>query len=266
MKVVIIDDMIAAQNMLERVLLQFEEIESIVKFSRASVAIEYIKENSVDFIFLDMEMPGMNGIEFIKQIEQFEESPFVAFVTGHSDYSIDAWKTKAIGYILKPFNESDIKQVIEKYKFFKEANKMAKVTVEIKCFPGFDVFKNGRPIAFHSKKAKEILAYLVQNQGQWVNINTLSFIILGEIDEKKAQNRVRSYLSRLRRELLAAGFEDLLEREYGKCRVNTNLFTCDYYSFLKGDYFLFNGEYMLEYSWAESVKIEMEKKQKLINN
>lgn len=262
MKVVIVDDMISVQNMLQRILEEFEEIESIVSFSKALSAFEYIKNNKVDFMFLDIEMPELSGIAFIGYLEQLTNPPYVAFITGYHEYSIDAWKTRAIGYVLKPFNKDDISLVMEKYNSLKPLSEKSDRAIEIKCFPGFDLIKDNNPIGFRSKKAKEILAYLVHNEGQWVNVNTLCYIIIGDIDESKAQNRMRSYLSRLRRELKEFELLDLIEQGYGKCRVNTQLFTCDYYRFLKGEHLLFNGEYMAEYSWAESFKIEMMNKLK----
>lgn len=254
MKVIIIDDMLYARNMLVRILKEHDEIEFIRTFSEPMSAFEYIKENSVDLIFLDIEMPEINGIELISEFDKLADPPMTVFVTGYASYAINAWKTMAIGYILKPFNKEDIAQVIEKYKLLKGIKQKSLGDIEIKCFPGFDVFIDGKPIGFRSKKAKELLAYLVHNQGQWVNVNTICYVLMGDIDEGKAQNRVRSYLSRLRKELKEVGLGELIEQAYGKCRVNTKLFTCDYYRVLKGELSIFNGEYMYEYSWAEAVK------------
>lgn len=257
MNVVIVDDMLSERNMLIRILKEIDEVESVITFSEAMSAFKYVKEKSVDFVFLDIDMPEFNGIDFVRKFEDLTRPPYVAFVTEYDSYAVEAWKTIAIGYILKPFKEEDIRQVIKKYKLLRSINQRSLGNIEIKCFPGFDVFIDNRPIGFKSKKAKELLAYLVHNQGQWVNVNPLSYVLIGDIDEGKAQNRVRSYLSHLRRELKSVGLLDLIEQEYGKCRVNTKLFSCDYYRFLEGEFLIFNGEYMVEYSWAESVKEDM---------
>lgn len=279
MKVMVVDDMPSARNMLVRILKDIEEVEEIEAFSDAVSALEYLRGNEVDFMFLDIEMPEVNGLDLAKSLDELKNPPHIAFVTAYADYALEAWKTRAIGYVLKPFNKKEIKEVIEKYKglrprglvAFEEGSSNSDIRqtselkgqelkdqqtrkIEIMCFPGFDIFVNKKPIAFRSKKAKELLAFLVHNKGQWVNVNTLCFILMGDMDEVKAQNNLRAYLTRLRRELSEAGILDLLQQDYGKCRVNTGIFTCDYYEYIKGNHNLFSGEYMFEYSWAEAVK------------
>lgn len=272
MKVIVVDDMISARNMLVRILKDIEGIQVIETFPDAVSALNYLKGNSVDFMFLDIEMPEITGLELAKELEGLEAPPQVAFVTAYGNYALDAWKTCAIGYVLKPFNKEGIKQVIKKYEALKLPAKAIKDKgkenqedlkennkVVIMCFPSFDVFIDKKPISFRSKKAKELLAYLVHNKGQWVSVNTLSYILLGDIDETKAQNSLRSYLSRLRKQLKEEGVSYLLQQDYGKCRINTHTFACDYYEYLKGNTKIFNGEYMVQYSWAEAVQEEMKK-------
>lgn len=129
--------------------------------------------------------------------------------------------------------------------------------IAITCFPIFNVFVNGIPLDFKSKKAKELMAYLVHCKGGWVEKLDVCGAVLEEMDEKKAKNNLRIYTNRLKKTMEEAGVPDIIEQSYGKIRINTKKIECDYYKYLEGQTLLFQGEYLKEYSWAEPALAEM---------
>ncbi len=75
-------------------------------------AIEYLNQNKVDLLFLDIEMPAMDGFEFL---DHFEERDFeVVFVTAYDQYAIKAIKANAFDYILKPADKSELEEVVKR--------------------------------------------------------------------------------------------------------------------------------------------------------
>ena len=79
----------------------------------AQEALECINNNMVDAIFVDINMPDLNGLDFVKSLQ---EPPIVVFTTAYSAYAIEGYKVNAIGYLLKPFGFDDFKEVAEKIK------------------------------------------------------------------------------------------------------------------------------------------------------
>lgn len=251
MRAIVVDDMLPARKLMAAMLEEIPDIELIDSFSDAESALEFLGKNEIDIIFLDMEMPGMNGLEMARAMESMISPPEIIFVTGYTEYALDAWKTNARAYLVKPFGRDDIVEAIAKCMPLR-MRKTGK-SIEIRCFPGFDVFLDGSPIKFKSAKAKELLAYLVQNRGEWVKSEKLTYILFGEHDEKASQAHLRVIFYRLRGTLKEYGLSELLETNFNQSRVRTELFACDYYRYLAGEKVEFQGEYLHDYSWGEPI-------------
>jgi len=257
MKAIIVDDMPKAVRLLTRILEKLEGVEVIQTFTDSLAVVEYMADNVVDLVFMDVEMPGLDGLELTSDIQKMQKIPEVVFVTGHPQYSLEAWKTDALAYLVKPYTNQDIQKVIDKYRKI-HPEKKAAAHIKIHCFPSFGLFVDGKGVVIRSKKAREVLAYLVHSRGEWVENSKMAYILLGdEIDEESARNNFRMYLYRLNQALQAAGISELVERAYGKTRVDTSKFVCDYYRYLDGEYQLFHGDYLQDYSWSEPAVASM---------
>lgn len=75
-------------------------------------ALQFVRKHHPQVVFLDIEMPGQNGFDFLKKIDKIDFK--VIFVTAHSHYAIRAIKFSAVDYLLKPVDEIDLKQAVEK--------------------------------------------------------------------------------------------------------------------------------------------------------
>lgn len=91
----------------------------------AHEAFEYINNGTIDAIFVDINMPDLNGLDFVKTLQ---EPPIVVFTTAYSEYAIEGYKVNAIGYLLKPFSFDDFKEVSEKIKKVYDLIKTASVS------------------------------------------------------------------------------------------------------------------------------------------
>lgn len=89
-------------------------VEVAATFTEPKAAIKALPKIACDILFLDIEMPEINGFELLKKLKKFTGS--VVFVTAHSSYAVRAFKFSALDYILKPIDAEDLKQTIEKYK------------------------------------------------------------------------------------------------------------------------------------------------------
>ena len=123
----------------------------------------------------------------------------------------------------------------------------------IQTFSGFDLFVDNQVVYFSSKKSKELLALLVSKRGGSVPLSEIAYILYSDTPERTAKNNIRVIGYRLRQILREHGCEGLLIHRPGVYSVNTELFTCDYYEFMKENrtyITAYTGKYMPEYSWA----------------
>ncbi len=255
MKVVLVDDESRAVNLLSIMLKDFNDLEIIQTFTDSEAAYEFICDNEVDLVFTDVEMPKMNGVEMARRIKTKKSDVVIVFITGYKQYAYDAWEIDALDYLLKPYSKDDVKRAVE--KALRANSRPNKTMIEARCFPGFDLILNGQPVLFRNKKAKELLAYLIHHRGDWVNTNNAVFALFEETDEKTAKNYYNVVIYRLKNTLQELGIQDLLITEYGKSRVRIELINSEYDQYLNGAHNLFRGEYMQDYSWAESTVSHM---------
>ncbi len=81
------------------------------KCTNAFEALKILESNSVDLMFVDINMPDLNGMEFVKSLE---EKPLLIFTTAYSEYALDGFKVEALDYLLKPFTFSEFSQAAQK--------------------------------------------------------------------------------------------------------------------------------------------------------
>ena len=110
-KTLVIDDERLAREELKLLLKDYIEIEVIGEGKNAEEGTQFVKDLKPDLIFLDVSMPGMNGFEMIRQLD---EIPRVIFVTAYDEYAIKAFEVNALDYIMKPVDPVRLKDAIQK--------------------------------------------------------------------------------------------------------------------------------------------------------
>jgi DNA-binding LytR/AlgR family response regulator len=112
-KCLIIDDEPLAIDVLKTHLKQISEIELLGTFQDSLKAFEFVKDHRIDLIFLDIEMPVLTGVDFVKSLES---PPKIIFTTAHRDYAIDGYELNVVDYLLKPISFIRLFKAINKYK------------------------------------------------------------------------------------------------------------------------------------------------------
>ncbi len=110
---ILIDDELNALKALSLELKSYsEQIRVEKEFTSSQQALDYLKQHSVDVVFLDVEMPEMNGIEFLQHFTH--EEFHTVFTTAYSDYALNAIKQNAIDYLMKPIAAQELETCISK--------------------------------------------------------------------------------------------------------------------------------------------------------
>jgi two-component system, LytTR family, response regulator len=113
LRVVIIDDEALARRSLRRIIENRNDVEIVGECSDGSEAVKVLQESHPDLIFLDIEMPGLNGFEVVEHIQQ-HEVPHIVFVTAYRQYALDAFKVHAVDFLVKPIREEKINDVLQR--------------------------------------------------------------------------------------------------------------------------------------------------------
>lgn len=115
MKVVIVDDELHCTETLEIVLKNLQkQVDILGKFNNPIEALEFIKHNDFDILFLDIEMPKLSGFELLAQLENFNFD--VVFTTAYNQYAIKAFKYSALNYLLKPIDTDELLACINQWE------------------------------------------------------------------------------------------------------------------------------------------------------
>ncbi len=112
-KVLIADDEPIAREILQKQLLRYSQIELIAICSDGKEALLAIEKHKPDVVFLDIQMPELNGIDLAKKLT-VSHLPLIVFVTAFDNYAIQAFEANAIDYLLKPFDEERFDRTFEK--------------------------------------------------------------------------------------------------------------------------------------------------------
>ena len=111
-KVIIIDDEILARSIVKEYLQKHPQLELVAACGDGFEGVKAIQQYQPDLIFLDIQMPKINGFEMLELIEQ---PPAVIFTTAFDEYAIKAFEAHAIDYLLKPFNQDRFDKAIAKW-------------------------------------------------------------------------------------------------------------------------------------------------------
>ena len=257
MRIIYVDDEIPALQNFRLTVSNFSQIRSLEVFDNGEEALKYIKEHPVDVAFLDIEMPGIRGIDLARMIKAYDADIRVVFVTAYSRYALDAWGVDATGYLLKPYTAADIRKELAKCVY----RPLPSNQVVIETIPTLKILINGVPLRISATKPKELLALLVDRGEQGVNTSEgIAFLWPERPNDASTQSLFRMTYKRLAAALEEAGVGHIIESKDNRRFLCVDQVECDLYRILAGDKKAeqkYTGRYLHEYSWAEERNSEL---------
>lgn len=254
MNILIVDDELAGRKVVEEAVRKVIADARIDMAQTADEAASLCMEKSFDVAFMDICMPGEDGLSLAKRIRDIQSRVNIILVSAYSEYAMDAHRLYVSGYIMKPPTEEDIREALShlRYPVHNEDSGLY-----VRCFGSFEVFYNGQIVSFTRSKSKELFAYLIDRQGAAATNAECCAVLWG--DEADGSDRQRNHFhhiwSDLRNTLRQIGCGDTLRQSRNSYAVNPDRINCDYYQILRHNPTIgghFSGEYMTQYAWAEN--------------
>lgn len=270
MKILVADDEDIILKQLLDILKKVCPEAETVGFTRVDRLLEYAVDHVCDIAFLDIDMGSMSGIEIAKQLKIWYPHINIIFVTAYEEYMKTAFSMHVSGYLTKPVSEKDIVEELNNLR--NPVEDPVQEGVVAKCFGTFDIFVNGRSMAFKRSKTKEMLAYLIDRRGNSVTSGELRAILwestVWEKNTKKDRD-MNHYFQVIKRDLVYTlkenGVEDIFISSWNKYAVDTTKIKCDYYDYMDDrpeGVQAYNGEYMAQYSWGEIKNVLLKDRKK----
>lgn len=220
-RVILVDDEKRALEALHDILNQFDQIEVVALFTNPLEAISYCEGAEVDAVFLDIEMPGIKGIEAADRLQEICSAEIV-FVTAYDHYAVEAFERYAVDYLLKPVIKrramKTVERLIMRKNVLEQSNhhNMDRKLCKIRCFGRFEVMvQKGQEPSVNFKwrfsKAKELFAFLVQHRGKVVHKGTIAECLWPEMDTDKAIPYLHSCIYQIRKQIKGNQLEDSIK-------------------------------------------------------
>lgn len=213
MKVVIVDDEALAIDELCAHLSSYN-VEIVGKYMDSGMALDNIVMDRPDVVFMDIDMPGLNGIDLAYHIQNIKYDIIIIFVTAFPQYAMEAFRVHALDYLLKPLRASSFTVTMDYVNKQYELIQLKRVNEKkdkllINCLGRLEIVnKNQETMKFSTQKSKELLSYLICNaEGPIYRDELIKQVFSGE----KAENALNNYyvtLYRLRNALANFGFTE----------------------------------------------------------
>ncbi|TBL70546.1 response regulator [Paenibacillus thalictri] len=228
-KAVLIDDEEIALDVLDILLGEVGGVSVMGKFNQASEALRYLDELNPELIFIDIEMPGMNGLTAADKLLAKVPQSEVVFVTAYEEYAVRAFEASAFDYLLKPVSKDRLNKTLDRFRDRRlkrassgrsaaqpvhnsaQPEKQPKACLQLHVLGSMELYDTeDRLMTWRTKKTKELFAYLWHHAGSPVYRHKLMDELWPNLPLDRAQSLLHTTLYQLRSMLKQAGFPDMI--------------------------------------------------------
>ncbi len=230
-RAIIVDDEWAAIGNLGDILKESGQVEIAGEYTNPLEALEIMKKNPVDIAFLDIEMPGIHGMDLANQMLDILPKLQIVFVTAYNEYAIDAFKLNATDYLMKPVSLERLRITLNRVSDHKLRSKGSS-KLRVSCFGKFRVDNDeGLPVKWRTNKTEELFAYLIDKNGKEVGKEIITDVIWSGFDRKRSLTNLNTTLYNLRKTLKELGYPELLSCSNGMYKLDMSQIDSDIQSF-----------------------------------
>lgn len=285
MRVLLIDDEELSLEVMEIMLSKLDGIEIVGKYTNPIIALQELEKVQIDVIFLDMEMPGMHGLEFAEKIMEKHSHIEILFVTAHPQFALEAFEVNAIDYLLKPVSmkrlQKAIKKIEEKLALYENREKLMDTSnsfLRAYFMSSFRLFDyQNHEVKWRTKKVKELFAYLWHNRNNPIHKSLIIDELWPDKQAEKAVALLHTTIYQLRKVLKEIGVENpiLLVNDHYKLSVAIESDVLEIQKIIQSDRLnvedvekiieLYIGDYMGNDDIIWSMQYQQELKQKVLH-
>lgn len=114
LRVLVVDDEVPALDELTWLLERDPRISEVHATDSPTDALRMLQQLEIDALFLDVKMPGLNGVELASVVSRFKQPPVTVFVTAHEEHAVSAFELNAVDYVLKPVREERLREAVRR--------------------------------------------------------------------------------------------------------------------------------------------------------
>ena len=185
----IVDDEAPARSELRYLLAAHPEVEIAGEAASAAEALTLARDTAFDVVFLDVEMPGLSGVDAAALVRERRDPPAVVFVTAHDRYAVDAFAVEAFDYLVKPVDPERLARAVERLRERTSENALPVVKIPVVSAGGTELLDFDQ-------------VHFVQADGDYSRVHTydrsyLCTASLGELEERLGPRFARIHRSHL---------------------------------------------------------------------
>lgn len=185
----IVDDEAPARSELRYLLAAHPEVEIAGEAASAAEALALARDSAFDVVFLDVEMPGLSGVDAAALVRERRDPPAVVFVTAHDRYAVDAFAVEAFDYLVKPVDPERLARVVERLRERTSENALPVEKIPVVSAGGTELLDFDQ-------------VHFVQADGDYSRVHTydrsyLCTASLGELEERLGSRFARIHRSHL---------------------------------------------------------------------
>ena len=176
-KCIAIDDEPLALRQVSKYMERIEDLEVVALCNSAHAAQQVLAEKQVDIMFVDINMPDLNGVDFVRGLEN---PPMVIFTTAYSEYAVDGFRLDAVDYLLKPFGFGDFERAVNKARSLLELQRLREqhITPTAEAEPPQEPVDNNDCISIKADYKVSLVKYAdiiyIESVGEYVRLHLTS--------------------------------------------------------------------------------------------
>ena len=229
-RAIVVDDERPSLNKLVKLLNNSGLAEVEGKFTKPLEALEFLKENKADAVFLDIEMPDMDGIELSSRLIDLQLGTAIVFVTAYNQYAVEAFRLNALDYLMKPVSADRLEETLVKVIDMKGIS-VDPGGIYVRCFGRFGISNGREEVKFRTEKAEELLAFMIDRRGSFTSRSKIIDSLWPDFDGERALTHFNTTLHYIKKALLLYGIHIPFTYDRGGYKFDMSALTCDYQKF-----------------------------------
>ena len=200
-------------------------------FASALPALAEARKTEIDIALVDVDLPELGGIDFGQYLQELYPLVNLIYFSDGPDRAYDAICQHASGYLLRPAGEEKVRRELDELRHPASEKKQKRLFAQ--TFGNFELFVDGKPIAFKYTRTKEIVALLINNRGaQTTNGEIIATLWEDDGDPEKKASYLRNLRQDLQNTFTRLKLTDLLRKQRGSMAIAADRIDCDLYDWI----------------------------------